>query len=83
MSVLDFLQLHYTDEHPEDNDGQDDAGLPFKSVEGINHLDQPWVYSPLFISLPCPELESCFTVCFKQGRPCGEVYGIFRPPRYA
>lgn len=81
LSVWEFLQLHYAGNHPEDNDEQDDAGLPFKSPGGINHLDQILAYSPPAMDRPYAIPSSGFISCFKDGRPCSRMDGIFRPPR--
>lgn len=83
MSIRDFLQLHYTASHPDDMDEQDDQELPFKSLAGINHLDQPWSDPQFFFLAPCPLLLSVFIIRCKQGIPCKKVDGIFHPPRIA
>ncbi len=83
MSFRDFLQLHYTTSHPDDKDEQDDQELPFKSMAGINHLDQPWSIPLFFMLTLCPEPGAVFILCYEQGLPCKTVAGIFHPPRVA
>lgn len=82
MSVWEFLQLHYTGNHPEDNDEQGDEGLPFKSPGDINHLGQLLASSPPAIGHPYVLPSPGFIVCIKEGRPCSRMEGIFRPPRF-
>lgn len=83
LSFGEFMQLHYTAAHPDDEDEQDDQELPFKSLAGINHLDQPWSDPQFFFLAPCPLPLSVFVIRYEQGIPCKKVDGIFHPPRIA
>ena len=82
MSVGDFLQLHYTATHPDDKDDQDDRELPFKSLAGINHLDQQWPSPILFVTVPYSPQQTVYNVFYQQGAPAHFVDGIFHPPRF-
>ena len=52
LSFPDFLALHYTGSHPDDNDEEEDNELPFKSVSYIVHTDIPVAANPV-TDLPC------------------------------
>ena len=80
MNIWDFLALHYSNEHPNDQDEQEDQGLPFKSSANINHLDQPWLQSPSTLGSPYPISIQQFIIPYSDGHPCGKVDGIFHPP---
>lgn len=41
LSFISFLKIHYTNNHPEDNDDNEDNRLPFKDAGNINHTDIP------------------------------------------
>ena len=41
LTLYAFFKLHYSGDHPTDNDDTEDTELPFKSVGQINHLDTP------------------------------------------
>lgn len=81
LDIWSFLQLHYTDVHPDDNDEQEDGKLPFKSPEGFKYFDQPWE------SGPQQETEQLFAmVPARYGAradqpPLNPCFGIFHPPR--
>ncbi|MFZ9387309.1 MAG: hypothetical protein ACO25B_05455 [Chitinophagaceae bacterium] len=81
LDFWSFLQLHYTDVHPDDNDEQEDGKLPFKSPEGFKYSDQPWEpgihpdAEPLFVLVP-----SLYGIRADQP-PLVPHFGIFHPPR--
>jgi hypothetical protein len=45
ISFIDFLQLHYSANHPIDNDENEDNNLPFKSTTNIAHTDVTIVHA--------------------------------------
>lgn len=83
LSLAAFLNLHYSTHHPEDNDDQDDASLPFKAgIETVAsvHLGLPVTHSSSCYNLPA----ACnFIVPVKQGALQEKSYAIFHPPRPA
>lgn len=81
VSFGEFLQLHYTDSHPDDKDDGDDRELPFKSAGSIQHLDQSRIHAlTLAITAPVP-LPVRFRFCPDQGDPVTRTEGIFHPPQ--
>ena len=81
ISIWDFLQLHYAAVHPEDNDEGDDQELPFKSIAGLNHLDQPWNEHLHYATTIYFRQATVHNFFYRQGHPCNKVDGIFHPPR--
>lgn len=81
LSLLDFLALHYSGNHPEDKDDSEDQQLPFKSGIGINHLDiQPATireHSEKFNGLP----ESSLLTIHPPGMLTQRSFAVFHPPR--
>jgi hypothetical protein len=80
LSLLVFLKLHYTGNHPSDNDDKDDKELPFKSAD-ITHTDIPLDFyketelvQPLYIKDTPPSKHT-------EGMPSNRVIAVFRPPR--
>lgn len=82
MDIGDFLQLHYTGTHPDDQDDEDDRELPFKSMSGINHLDQTWPSPLVGVTVPCFPQQTVYNLYFQQGSLSRFVDGIFHPPRF-
>ncbi|MBI5373628.1 MAG: hypothetical protein HZA79_16510 [Sphingobacteriales bacterium] len=83
LSLLAFLQLHYSTGHPLDNDDEDDNELPFKATEAIGHID-----STVTMARPesgqRPEFPAIINqISHPEGKPCHRVYTIFRPPQAA
>lgn len=83
MDIWKFLQLHYTANHPDDNDDREDEELPFKSTAGINHLDILFSVSSYQASISCPLVLIKFDICDTQFFPSGIAPGVFRPPCFA
>lgn len=81
LSLLDFLVLHYSQDHPIDNDDSDDNQLPFKNFEAINHVDItiiPFRYeTEEFLSI-IPQIIRPY---HPEGEPCGRSYAVFHPPQ--
>lgn len=81
LSFLKFLELHYSGNHPDDDDESEDNKLPFKSTANINHTDIP------IADFTEPELETLpfrdnlLLISYVQGIPCNQSFTIFHPPR--
>ncbi|MBI3138695.1 MAG: hypothetical protein HYZ15_08935 [Sphingobacteriales bacterium] len=83
LSLLGFLQLHYTANHPADNDDEDDNELPFKATEVINHIDNT-VTTTRPESNQRPEFRAIpKLISHPEGTPCHRVYAVFHPPQAA
>jgi hypothetical protein len=81
MSLIGFLQLHYTANHPMDNDDNDDNQLPFKTTEAIGHVDFSINIGRLNLNTQ-PEFAAMINqISHPEGNPCHRVYAIFRPPQ--
>lgn len=81
MTILGFLQLHYTADHPADNDEEDDTQLPFKTTEAISHVDFSLSIGR-FEQHPQPEFATVVNqITHPEGNPCHRVYAVFRPPQ--
>jgi len=81
LSLIGFLQLHYTANHPMDNDDNDDNQLPFKSTEAIGHVDFSISNGRLNLNTQ-PEFAAAVNqISHPEGHPCHRVYAIFRPPQ--
>jgi hypothetical protein len=81
MSLIGFLQLHYTANHPMDNDDNDDNQLPFKTTEAIGHVDFSINIGRLNLNTQ-PEFAATINqISHPEGNPCHRVYAIFRPPQ--
>ncbi len=81
LSLLDFLVLHYSQDHPVDNDDSDDNKLPFKNFEAINHVDItiiPFRYETEELLSANPEIIRPY---HPEGVPCGRSYTVFHPPQ--
>ena len=81
MSIWAFLQLHYTADHPADNDDEDDNQLPFKDLNAIGHLDAP-------LSLARAEHRNCpvfqvvnIPIVHPEGIPQHRTFAVFHPPK--
>ncbi len=81
MSLFGFLQLHYTADHPMDNDDTDDNQLPFKTTEAISHVDFSISIGRLNINTQ-PEFAAAVNqTTHPEGEPCHRVYAVFHPPQ--
>jgi hypothetical protein len=81
LSLFDFLMLHYSQDHPIDNDDSDDNQLPFKNFEAINHVDIsiiPFRYETEELLSAIPEIIRPY---HPEGVPCGRSYAVFHPPQ--
>ena len=81
MSMFGFLQLHYTADHPMDNDDTDDNQLPFKTTEAIGHVDFSISIGRFHLNTQ-PEFETAVNqISHPEGDPCHRAYAVFRPPQ--
>jgi hypothetical protein len=80
LSFFDFLKLHYTDRHPDDNDEEEDNQLPFKSSGDINHTDISFSVLHEAIQKPYTYLKQSWPV-YKENIPENPINLIFHPPR--
>jgi hypothetical protein len=81
ITLLGFLQLHYTADHPLDNDEDDDSQLPFKTTEAISHVDFS-LNIGRFEQHSQPEFVVVVNqISHPEGNPCHRVYSVFRPPQ--
>lgn len=81
MNILAFLSLHYTADHPDDKDDDDDSNLPFKQAAAIAHIDQTTT-----IQHTEPRLHTWYVTVNTQtwhpeGIPCHRAYPVFHPPQ--
>lgn len=81
MSLFAYLQLHYTLNHPDDRDDEQDNHLPFKQTDAITHIDQTvtWPQAeqkdrPVFIVRTSPAIHP-------EGVPCHRATAVFHPPK--
>lgn len=81
LSFTAFLQLHYTDKHPSDNDEGDDEQLPFKSPESISHTDIPVQESVEIDTRANFRYVNGLEFYHNEGTPIHISYAFFRPPR--
>jgi len=83
LSLFGFLKIHYSNDHPGDNDDNDDRQLPFKSDENFNHTDNPVVLKK--------EMPARLVIMLKrqparydaENIPDDKGHSIFHPPRQA
>ena len=81
ISLLGFLQLHYTADHPMDNDEDDDTQLPFKTTDAISHVDFSLSIGRFNLHTQ-PEFSAAVNqITHPEGDPCHRVYAVFRPPQ--
>lgn len=83
LTLFEFLVIHYSGNHPADNDDGDDEQLPFKSDFGINHLDiQPASIREQAEKVTLLPLPVTHTL-----HPAGDLsrrsFAVFHPPRMA
>lgn len=83
LSLFGFLQLHYTADHPMDNDEDDDNQLPFKTTDAIGHVDFSISIDRLNLNIQ-PEFAAAVNqITHPEGDPCNRVYAVFHPPQVA
>jgi hypothetical protein len=80
MNIWDFLALHYSNEHPYDQDEQEDQGLPFKSSANINHLGPTWLQSPSTLGSPYPISIQQFIIPIQTAIPAEKLMVFFILP---
>ncbi len=81
ITFFDFLRIHYSENHPLDNDEEEDNQLPFKSDGNICHIDT----MPATIK---ETTEKAFVLlagkpktAFQEENLPQRSFSIFRPPR--
>jgi len=82
ISFLDFLKIHYSGNHPNDNDDSDDNELPFKSGS-ITHIDSPVPLQRESCEKKFFFLSEKHGIQFTEGLPDNKFFSIFHPPRFA
>jgi len=81
LSLLDFLALHYSQDHPIDNDDSEDNQLPFKNFEATSHVDLtiiPFRFETEELLSAIPEIIRLY---HPEGVPCSRSYAVFHPPQ--
>jgi|CXWL01.1.fsa_nt_gi hypothetical protein len=82
ITLLEFLKLHYADNHPDDKDESEDAALPFKSAGALNHIDIPLIAGREILNKPYIDIAVTISIRRCEGVPCHRSFSIFRPPRF-
>lgn len=81
LSFIDFLKMHYSNNHPDDNDDDDDTELPFKSQGNIVAADSITFlfieHGEDFIFFPIERSYKSLT----EGKLIKKSFSIFHPPR--
>lgn len=78
-----FLKLHYSGQHPADNDDNEDNQLPFKYPGNILHTDIPLAFEKGTDEDPVVYQSTITAVLHPEGNTCKRSFSIFRPPRYS
>lgn len=81
LSFLDYLFLHYTGEHPEDNDNDEDNQLPFKSISDFAHTITPVISEQENNAAGNLILIQLQIACHPEGFLTKAGKSIFHPPR--
>lgn len=81
LSFIEFIKIHYAGKaHPNDNDDSEDGRLPFKSTDGISHIDTPPVDKRIE-NFENFYLQLTRTAFYPKSVPHHESISIFHPPR--
>lgn len=80
LSFIAFLKIHYSDDHPQDNDDREDNELPFKSIGDIAHIDTPVLEKRIVTIAKYNYSKKHFTF-YREGTPKRRSFSIFHPPR--
>jgi hypothetical protein len=84
FTFVDFLSLHYSKNHPDDNDDKEDSKLPFKSETGIAHFDTSAIAAKDNTEKIIIPYYSCKIFSgYPDGILCQQSFSIFHPPRPA
>ncbi|MBI5857188.1 MAG: hypothetical protein HZB42_06025 [Sphingobacteriales bacterium] len=80
LSFFEYLKIHYSDNHPDDNDDNDDTQLPFKSQDGIVHIDTAIPVSRQIIPKTDFGVSNVFIPHYAEKIPDNKSFPIFQPP---
>lgn len=78
-----FLKLHYTGQHPADNDDNEDNQLPFKYPGNSQHTDPPLAFEKDTDADPVVYQSTIIAILHPEGNTCKRSFSIFRPPRHS
>lgn len=81
LSFIDFLKIHYSANHPNDQDDDEDNQLPFKSTENLVHIDTGVPFSGEAEEKQNFPSVKKFIILFAEDVPVNRSSSIFRPPR--
>lgn len=79
MGLGDYIALHYSTGHPNDQDDEEDNELPFKD-QLAQHIDLAEL--PAMMELKFFTDKSAINSPGKIGMPQLQPYSIFRPPQF-
>jgi hypothetical protein len=83
ISFLDFIKIHYSGSHPNDNDENDDKELPFKSKGSLTYIDTP---VPFRREVPGKQIffpDKKQGIQYEDDLSDKKICSIFHPPRLA
>jgi len=81
LTLVEFFKIHYSGDHPADNDDEEDGQLPFKSAGNIYHLENMTdIFRESSERLIAP-LSRNFSNHFREAIPSRTSFSIFHPPR--
>ncbi len=83
LSFIDFLKLHYSGDHPADQDDNDDNELPFKSKDSFTHIDTPVPLRRVAEEKQYSSYVNKPVIYFAEDLPAARLFSIFHPPRFA
>ncbi len=83
LSLFDFLKIHYSGQHPNDNDDNDDNELPFKSKASLTHIDTAVPLRRVPDEKPVFSLAGMLIIHYAEGIPDNTSSSIIHPPRFA
>ncbi len=81
LTLVDFLRIHYTKNHPADNDDNEDNELPFKSDGNITHLDIPLVTIKEVTEKIFTPSSGKILSAYPEGILSHKSFSVFHPPR--